>query len=248
MSPRGAGFLFGNDVVEQFNHNNDIELIARAHQLVMEGYKVGSPFMPLARQVTDAQLMFDRKIVTVWSAPNYCYRCGNVASILELDEDLRQEYKAGLRDSLRIALTSRSLIAHRRTRGRYRRNGRSCMSTSYNRQAASRWGNGRMTWIGDINTQHQSKEHGIARYGIVDHHASRREGREDVTCIVDHAAWSCRRQWFAFDSCLLKACDRRKVAGIGRLRDWPMCTVDTTTGSTAILSNTGEPIRPSTAP
>ena len=40
MSPRGAGFLFGSDVVEQFNRNNDIELIARAHQLVMEGYKV----------------------------------------------------------------------------------------------------------------------------------------------------------------------------------------------------------------
>jgi serine/threonine-protein phosphatase 4 catalytic subunit len=41
MSPRGAGFLFGGDIVDQFNHNNDIELIARAHQLVMEGYKVG---------------------------------------------------------------------------------------------------------------------------------------------------------------------------------------------------------------
>ena len=40
MSPRGAGFLFGHDVVAQFNHNNDIELIARAHQLVMEGFKV----------------------------------------------------------------------------------------------------------------------------------------------------------------------------------------------------------------
>ncbi|KZT38103.1 serine/threonine specific protein phosphatase [Sistotremastrum suecicum HHB10207 ss-3] len=77
LSPRGAGFLFGSDIVKGFAQNNDIDLIARAHQLAMEGYK----------------LMFDKKIVTVWSAPNYCYRCGNVASILELDDQLRQEYK-----------------------------------------------------------------------------------------------------------------------------------------------------------
>lgn len=39
MSPRGAGYVFGQDVVEQFNRINNIELIARAHQLVMEGFK-----------------------------------------------------------------------------------------------------------------------------------------------------------------------------------------------------------------
>ena len=39
VSPRGAGYLFGGDIVEQFNRDNNIDLIARAHQLVMEGYK-----------------------------------------------------------------------------------------------------------------------------------------------------------------------------------------------------------------
>lgn len=58
LSPRGAGFLFGSDVTKKFAYDNGIDLIARAHQLAMEGFK----------------LMFDRTIVTVWSAPNYCYR------------------------------------------------------------------------------------------------------------------------------------------------------------------------------
>ena len=69
LSPRGAGYLFGGDVVQQFNQTNSIELIARAHQLVMEGYKH----------------MFTDTLVTVWSAPNYCYRCGNVAAILTIN-------------------------------------------------------------------------------------------------------------------------------------------------------------------
>ncbi len=59
MSPRGAGYLFGSDVVAQFNAANDISMICRAHQLVMEGYK----------------WHFNETVLTVWSAPNYCYRC-----------------------------------------------------------------------------------------------------------------------------------------------------------------------------
>ena len=33
---RGAGYTFGQDISETFNHANGITLISRAHQLVME--------------------------------------------------------------------------------------------------------------------------------------------------------------------------------------------------------------------
>ncbi|KVI08294.1 serine/threonine-protein phosphatase PP2A-2 catalytic subunit-like isoform X1 [Cynara cardunculus var. scolymus] len=70
ISPRGAGYTFGQDISEQFNHTNSLKLIARAHQLVMEGFNWGH----------------EQKVVTIFSAPNYCYRCGNMASILEVDD------------------------------------------------------------------------------------------------------------------------------------------------------------------
>ena len=48
------------DISEQFNHTNGLNLVARAHQLVMEGYN----------------WCHDQNVVTIFSAPNYCYRCG----------------------------------------------------------------------------------------------------------------------------------------------------------------------------
>jgi serine/threonine-protein phosphatase 4 catalytic subunit len=35
LSPRGAGYLFGGNIVESFNHANNITEIVRAHQLIM---------------------------------------------------------------------------------------------------------------------------------------------------------------------------------------------------------------------
>ncbi|KAK0419532.1 hypothetical protein QR680_014195 [Steinernema hermaphroditum] len=72
ISPRGAGYTFGSDISEQFCQANGLALISRAHQLVMEGYNWSH----------------DRNVVTVFSAPNYCYRCGNQAAVVELDDNL----------------------------------------------------------------------------------------------------------------------------------------------------------------
>jgi hypothetical protein len=36
--------------------------------------------------------LFEGKIITVWSAPNYCCRFFNLASILEIDENLEKKF------------------------------------------------------------------------------------------------------------------------------------------------------------
>jgi serine/threonine-protein phosphatase 2A catalytic subunit len=76
ISPRGAGYTFGQDISEQFNHNNGLTLVSRAHQLVMEGYNWSH----------------NKNVVTIFSAPNYCYRCGNQAAILDVNEHLKYNF------------------------------------------------------------------------------------------------------------------------------------------------------------
>jgi len=77
MSARGAGYTFGPDISEQFLSRNGLTMICRAHQLVMSGYSWSH----------------DKNVVTIFSAPNYCYRSGNQAAIMMLDEHLAYTFK-----------------------------------------------------------------------------------------------------------------------------------------------------------
>lgn len=88
VSPRGAGWLFGERPTQHFNRLNGLDLVARAHQLVQEGYKY---MFQDAAGVNREQ--GEGLLVTVWSAPNYCYRCGNVASILDVDEQENRNFR-----------------------------------------------------------------------------------------------------------------------------------------------------------
>ena len=39
-NPRGAGVIFGVQLVDKFLKTNNVNYIVRAHQLILEGYKV----------------------------------------------------------------------------------------------------------------------------------------------------------------------------------------------------------------
>ena len=75
-STRGAGYLFGQDISKQFLHGNDLSMIIRAHQLFNEGFNP----------------THDDMVVTIFSAPNYCYRCNNMAALIEIDEYGEKNY------------------------------------------------------------------------------------------------------------------------------------------------------------
>lgn len=68
---RGAGWVFGKRPAQEFLHNNRLNLIVRAHQLMNDGYHYH---------------FGGDSCVTVWSAPNYMYRAGNAASVMKISE------------------------------------------------------------------------------------------------------------------------------------------------------------------
>lgn len=49
-----------------------MKVVARAHQMMINGF---------LWQHNDA-------VVTIFSAPNYCYRCDNEAAVMEIDDKL----------------------------------------------------------------------------------------------------------------------------------------------------------------
>lgn len=74
---RGVSWTFGGDVVCTFLDKHDLSLIARAHQVVEDGY----------------QFFQKRKLVTLFSAPNYCGEFDNAAALMKVSENLLCSFK-----------------------------------------------------------------------------------------------------------------------------------------------------------
>jgi len=69
---RGISCTYNNLAINLFLKNNKLQLLCRAHQLVSEGYK----------------FFGNDKMITVFSAPNYCGNCGNDGAVMKVNENL----------------------------------------------------------------------------------------------------------------------------------------------------------------
>ncbi|KAK9663891.1 hypothetical protein RND81_14G004500 [Saponaria officinalis] len=65
-SPRGVGVSFGSDVTKRFLDDNDLDLVVRSHEVKDEGYEIEH----------------DGKLITIFSAPNYCDQMGNKGAFI----------------------------------------------------------------------------------------------------------------------------------------------------------------------
>ncbi|CAO2836744.1 unnamed protein product [Amaranthus hypochondriacus] len=71
-SDRGVSCTFGPDVVAEFLDKNDLDLICRGHQVVEDGY----------------EFFAKRRLVTIFSAPNYGGEFDNAGALLSVDKSL----------------------------------------------------------------------------------------------------------------------------------------------------------------
>ncbi|RWR94635.1 serine/threonine-protein phosphatase PP1 isozyme 8 [Cinnamomum micranthum f. kanehirae] len=71
-SDRGVSCNFGADKLQEFLDKNDLDLICRGHQVVEDGY----------------EFFGHRRLVTIFSAPNYGGEFDNAAALLSVDESL----------------------------------------------------------------------------------------------------------------------------------------------------------------
>ncbi|VDM63017.1 unnamed protein product [Angiostrongylus costaricensis] len=69
---RGVSYVFGQDVVIDMCQKLNLDLIARAHQVVQDGY----------------EFFASKKMVTIFSAPHYCGQFDNFAATMKVNEDL----------------------------------------------------------------------------------------------------------------------------------------------------------------
>ena len=72
FNSRGVSYIFGEDIINEFLVGNNLDLICRAHQVVEDGY----------------EFFGDRKLVTIFSAPNYCGEFDNSGGIMFVNEKL----------------------------------------------------------------------------------------------------------------------------------------------------------------
>ncbi|XP_020703841.1 serine/threonine-protein phosphatase PP1 [Dendrobium catenatum] len=69
---RGVSYTFGPDKLSKFLQKHDLDLICRAHQVVEDGY----------------EFFASRKLVTIFSAPNYCGEFDNAGAMMSVDDAL----------------------------------------------------------------------------------------------------------------------------------------------------------------
>jgi serine/threonine-protein phosphatase PP1 catalytic subunit len=69
---RGVSFTFGEDILSDFLKKNDLDVLVRAHQVVEDGY----------------QILFERQLVTLFSARDYCGDFTNHGAMMTVTKEL----------------------------------------------------------------------------------------------------------------------------------------------------------------